>query len=226
MPVPPSPRSRVRWLVVPAIVAAVGGLLWRHPLVRVRRLSDVVAVDAFDPRAFAERFWASDLMPALATARDAGAVLAAVRRDAAGACRTLGRSVGLSRTCLYLVRGAGTIAAMDPAGCRVVLDDDAGEVVLVTGLVFGTAVRDVTGTVDPASRTDSRELTAAAAEINRLVQDRVIAPLATRGSAAARIDFIACGQVQGTLPADRPWKLIPLRADVGTGASPSGEPGP
>ena len=28
------------------------------------------------------------------------------------------------------------------------------------------------------------------------------------------IDFVACGQVQGRLPDDKPWRLIPLRAEV------------
>lgn len=212
-------RSPLRWIVVLALAAAVGGLLWSFPLVRIRRLSDTVTALAFDPRAFAERFWTDDLLPALSAAHAAGDVLAAARRDAAEACRSLGRSVGLSRTCLYLVRGAGTIAAVEPTGCRVVLDGDAGEVVLATGLVFGTAIRDVTGTVDPASRTDSRELAAAATEINRLVQDRVIAELASRATADARIGFVACGQVQGRLAADTPWKLIPLRVEIDVGRS-------
>jgi len=137
--------------------------------------------------------------------------MAAIRRDATEACRSLGRSVGLSRSCLYLVRGQGTIAEVGPSGCRVILDGDAGEALLATGLVFGTAIRDITGTVDPASRTDSRELATAASEINRLVQERVIAPLASEAKAGGRIEFVACGQVQGTLPQGKPWKLTPVR---------------
>lgn len=203
---------------------AVGGLLWRYPLVRIRRLADSPTVAAFDAQAFAERFWTDDLTPALGTAADAGEVMAAIRRDGAEACRSLGRSVGLSRTCLYLVRSAGTIVAVETAGCRVALDGDAGEVMLATGLVFGTAVRDVTGTVDPASRTDSRELAAAATEINRLVQDRVIAPLTTAAKAGGRAEFVACGQVQGTLPVGKPWKLIPLRVSVVDGPPADAEP--
>jgi predicted lipoprotein len=224
MPVPPSPRSPIRWLVVAAIMAVVGGLLWRYPLIRIRRLADSPTVAAFDARAFAERFWADDLTPAFAKAGNAGEVMAAIRRDGAEACRSLGRSVGLSRTCLYLVQGAGTIVKVEAAGCRVALDGDAGDVLLATGLVFGTAVRDVTGTVDPASRTDSRELAAAATEINRLVQDRVIAPLTTAAKAGGRAEFVACGQVQGTLPADKPWKLVPLRVNVVDGPPADAEP--
>jgi len=223
MPISPSSRSPFRRLVIAAALAIGGGLLWAFPLVRIRRLSAVVATAAFDPRAFAERFWTDDLTPALAAARDAGEVMAAVRHDASDACRSLGRSVGLSRTCLYLVRGAGTIAAVEPAGCRVALDGDAGEVVLATGLVFGTAVRDVTGTVDPASRTDSRELAAAATEINRLVQDRAIAPLIADATVGGRVEFVACGQVQGKLAANTPWRLVPLRIGCGAPAEARGE---
>jgi predicted lipoprotein len=104
----------------------------------------------------------------------------------------------------------------------VTLAGDAGEVELATGLVFGTAIRDVTGTVDPASRTDSRDLAAAAAAINRLAQERAIAPL--KAAAAGRtVEFVACGQVQGTLPGDKPWRLIPVRITLHE--APSGSAG-
>jgi predicted lipoprotein len=207
----PTPRPSTRWLVAAVALAAVAGLLWRFPLVRIRRLDATATKSTFDPRDFAERHWANDLLPALDAARDAGEVMAAIRRDATEACRSLGRSVGLSRSCLYLVRGQGTIAEVGPSGCRVTLDGDAGEVLLATGLVFGTAIRDVTGTVDPAARTDSRELAAAASEINRLVQERVIARLASDAKTGGRVEFVACGQVQGKLPQGKPWKLTPVR---------------
>ena len=211
MPAAPPSRPLTSRLAFAIAVAILAGLVWQFPLVRLRRLDQVATVDAFDPKAFAERFWANDLVPAFATAKEVDGVLAAVRSDPAAACRSLGRSPGLSRTCLYLVRGSGAIAEVGPMGCRVTLTGDAGEVELLTGLVFGTGVRDVTGTVDPASRTDSRELAAAASEINRLVQERAIAPLKAGAAAGRPIAFVACGQVQGTLPAGKPWKLIPVQ---------------
>ena len=214
MPAAPSSRplaGRVAFAIAAAILA---GLVWRFPLVRFRRLDQVATVAAFDPRAYAERFWTDDLVPAFATAKEVDGVVAAVRSDPGAACRSLGRSPGLSRTCLYLVRGSGTISDVGPMGCRVNLTDDAGEVELLTGLVFGTGVRDVTGTVDPASRTDSRELAAVASEINRLVQERAIAPLKAGAAAGRPIEFVACGQVQGTLPEGKPWKLIPVQVTL------------
>ena len=212
MPEAPSPPPFTRWLVRAVALAILAGLVWQFPLVRFKRLDGVMAAaEAFDPRAFAERFWAEDLGPACDGAKDVADVLAAVRRDPAAACRTLGRSPGLSRTCLYLVRGSGTIAEVGPTACRVTLVGNTGEVELATGLVFGTAVRDVTGTVDPASRTDSRDLAAAASEINRLVQERAIVPLKAAAAAGRAIEFVACGQVQAALPEGTPWKLIPVQ---------------
>lgn len=219
----PTPRLPARWLAAAVTLAAVAGLLWHYPLVRIRRLDTAATEAAFDPRAFAEHHWTNDLLPALDAARDAGEVMAVIRRDATEACRSLGRSVGLSRSCLYLVRGQGTIAEVGPSGCRVTLDGDAGEVLLATGLVFGTAIRDVTGTVDPAARTDSRELAAAASEINRLVQERVIARLASDAKTGGRVEFVACGQVQGKLPEGKPWKLIPVQITLQE--APSGSEG-
>jgi predicted lipoprotein len=211
MPALPSSRPFAAWLVRAVAVALVAGLAWQVPLVRFRRLDEVAAAEVFDAKAFAERFWAADLEPACGGANDVADVRDAVRRDPATACQTLGRSPGLSRTCLYLVRGSGTIAEVGPTACRVALAGGQGDVELATGLVFGTAIRDVTGTVDPASRTDSRDLAAAASEINRLAQERAIAPLKAGAAAGRTLEFVACGQVQGLLPADKPWRLIPVR---------------
>jgi predicted lipoprotein len=211
MPALPSSRPFAAWLVRAVAVALVAGLAWQVPLVRFRRLDEVAAAEVFDAKAFAERFWAADLEPACGGANDVADVRDAVRRDPATACQTLGRSPGLSRTCLYLVRGSGTIAEVGPTACRVALAGGQGDVELATGLVFGTAIRDVTGTVDPASRTDSRDLAAAASEINRLAQERAIAPLKAGAAAGRTLEFVACGQVQGLLPAGKAWKLIPVQ---------------
>ena len=211
MPALPSSRPFAAWLVRAVAVALLAGLVWQVPLVRLKRLDELAAAEVFDAKAFAERFWAADLEPACGAANDVADVLDAVRRDPATACQTLGRSPGLSRTCLYLVRGSGTIAEVGPTACRVALAGGQGDVELATGLVFGTAIRDVTGTVDPASRTDSRDLAAAASEINLLAQERAIAPLKAGAAAGRTLEFVACGQVQGMLPAGKAWKLIPVQ---------------
>lgn len=224
---PPRPRPRSRWLIR-ALAWGVAGLmlaavLWRFPLVRLTRLDTTADVaSGFDPRAEAARFWSADLEPALAAAADARETLALISRDPNEACRSHGRSVGLSRSCLYLVRGRGTIVEVGPTECRVTLDGGPGEaVVLATGLVFGSAVRDITGTIDPASRTDSRDLAELSNEINHLVHRKVIVPLTAAATVGGTIDFVACGQVQGKLPAGRPWKLLPLRAVVTSAAPPA-----
>ena len=228
---PPRPRPRSHWLIR-ALAWGVAGLvlaavLWRFPLVRLKRLDTTAAVaSGFDPRAEAARFWSADLEPAFTAAADVRETLARISRDPSEACRAVGRSVGLSRSCLYLVRGRGTIVEVGPAECRVTLDGDPGEaVVLATGLVFGSAVRDITGTIDPASRTDSRDLAELSNEINHLVHRKVIVPLTAAATVGGTIEFVACGQVQGKLPAGRPWKLLPLRALV-TSAAPASDATP
>ncbi len=198
-----------------AVAVGLAGLLWVVPLVRLRPLDAATAPVGFDAVAFAERHWREDLLPAIAEARPIAAVLPALQADPVAACQSLGRSVGLSRSCLYLVRGEGRVVELGRGGCLVQLTEPPGATVsLATGLVFGTAVRDVTGTVDPAARADSRELAAAATELNRLVQERVIAALVSQAAPGQTIEFVACGQVQGRLTTGTPWKLIPLEVVV------------
>ena len=142
---PPRPRPRSHWLIR-ALTWGVAGLvlaavLWRFPLVRLKRLDTTAAVaSGFDPRSEAARFWSADLEPAFTGAADVRETLARISRDPSEACRAVGRSVGLSRSCLYLVRGRGTIVEVGPAACRVTLDGDpdaAG-----TPLLGGTLVPD------------------------------------------------------------------------------------
>lgn len=216
-------RDQMTWAAPPrrhpaawtALAVGLGVFLWFVPLVRLRPLDAANDPAGFDAVAFAARHWKEDLVPALASARPIEEVLAAVAANPAEACESFGRSIGLSRSCLFLVRGVGRIEAMSGGACLVRLTTPPNATVaLSTGLVFGTAARDVTGTVDPAARADSRDLAAAATEINRLVQERVIGPLTARGAVGRTITFVACGQVQGRLPAGKPWKLIPLEALV------------
>jgi predicted lipoprotein len=198
-----------------ACVAVLAGLVWQVPLVRFRRLDAVAApAEAFDPRSFADLFWSRDLTAACDAASEIGRVLTAVRSDPVAACQAFGRSPGLSRTCLYLVRGSGTIVDVGPSACRVTLGGDSGDVELATGPVFGTAIRDVTGTVDPAARTDSRDLAAAASAINGLALERAIVPLKDAGRVGAVVEFVAVGAVQGRLPAGKPWRLTPVRVSL------------
>lgn len=212
---PPARTLRSRAAAWLAFAVVLAGLLWFVPLVRLRPLDAATDPAGFDAMAFAEHHWQQDLLPALAAAQPIAEVLPAVQVDPAGACESFGRSVGLSRSCLYLVRGEGRVVELGSGGCLVQLNDPTEATVsLATGLVFGTAVRDVTGTVDPAARADSRDLAAAATELNRLVQQRVIAGFVSQVERGRMIQFVACGQVQARLPAGKPWKLIPLRVVV------------
>lgn len=200
------------WMAATACLAC---LLWSVPLVRLRPLDVAIAPVGFDAVAFAERYWQKDLLPALAGASPIAAVLPALQADPATACASFGRSVGLSRSCLYLVRGAGRVVKISSGACLVELDDPINTTIaLASGFVFGTVVRDVTGTVDPAARANSLDLAAAATEINRIVQELVIAQLVSQVAPGRTITFVACGQVQGRLPAGKTWTLIPLEAVV------------
>ena len=208
------PRSAI----IAALLVGVAALAWRFPLIHFSRLDRAVEAEAsakFDAAAFAERFWDHDLTPALADAAELADVLPVLRSDPQAACGKWGRSVGLSRSCLYLVRGRGVVSSVENSAVKIILDrEKSGDVELATAMVFGSVVRDVTGRIDPAALADSRDLNQAATEINRLVQERVIAKLKDQATEGATVSFVACGQVQGKLVAGKPWKLIPLEVEV------------
>ena len=136
------------WQRLSVFVAACV-LLWVAPLVRIVPLDEQAAAEptAFDADAFAERFWSERLPGALDAAPDVDAVLGLLASDPAAARETYGHATGVGRTFFVMLSGEGTVSETTPKG--VLVTTPAGERVLLrTGPVFGSTVRDASGLID------------------------------------------------------------------------------
>jgi predicted lipoprotein len=213
-----SPESFMKpHAVILALVVLAAGVTWRFPLFHVVPLKASHATQrqaAFDAAKFAEDFWVTRLTPHLDDAADATAVLAALAADPTEARRRYGRTVGVSRSAFFLLRGRGTIVAVDKRRIGVALEDDATAPALwlSTGPIFGNAVRDASGLLRTGDFSNSQHFNSLSAELNRLVEERVLPLLVKQASPGKRIQFVCCAETVGRTT--EPLTAVPLQVTI------------
>jgi predicted lipoprotein len=204
--------NRIALGITLAFVAA--GVVWRFPLFYVVPLAQAEAERneaRFDARRYAEIFWETRLAPHLAEADDALAVLEALRDRPQRAREQYGHQVGISRTAYYFVRGSAMILEVDRKGVAAALAADAGpaDILLATGPVIGSAVRDATGLLRSGDFSNSQHFNELAGELNRLAEAGPIERLKRGARPGRRVEFVGCAAITAdNVP--RPLKVTPV----------------
>lgn len=199
-----------------ALAVIAVALLWRFPLFRIVPLKTAKAqqVAAFDAEAFAREFWEAKLLPATARAVELNALLAALAQDPMAARQRYGRALGLSSTTAIFVQGAGRVSAIEDDGVRVALNGaPAGrEVSLLTGLVFGNAVRDGTGLLDVSAYADSQDFNKLSTALNGIVETRVAPALREQAKVGREIRFAGCLELEEDAALDH-LRIVPVKVE-------------
>jgi predicted lipoprotein len=207
-------RRSLFWLI--GLVIA-GGLCWLCPpfrIVPLNRAQQQQLRGAFDAPAFARAFWDQKLLPTTARAVPVTDLLTALAEDPATARQRLGRALGLTSTTCFFVWGSGRIIAVDHEGISIVPENvPAGAGVrLLTGLLFGNTVRDSTGLLDVNQFPNSQDFNAISAELNHLVETRVLPALRTHAAIGKLVRFTGCLEL-GDGPAPTVLQVIPVKVE-------------
>jgi predicted lipoprotein len=201
-----------RVYVVIAAAAFIGVLCWFVPLVRVVPLTDVSAVAAqFDAHDAAEHLWTSQLPATFAKASDAATALQALLKDPHSAKQKFGITRGVGRGFLLYLHGKGQVLNKDKKGIAIGLPGNSeASLLLHTGMVFGSAVRDATGMIDASEARSSEQSNALAQELNLLVENRVIDELVEVTSVGDNLEFVGCVEVKDPERVSLPLVVIPV----------------
>lgn len=188
--------------------------LYFVPLVRVVPLADETSADAdsFDPSGFALKFWRERLLPAADDTLDADLVLAALDTNAVEVGTTHGRRVGVSRGFFLFLKGNGVVVETTSKGVLVETPSGA-ELVLKTGPIFGSAVRDASGLLDASVAPSSRDYNALAEALSRLSEELVVPELEAI-PVGTRIGFAGCAKVSNPDQHRPPLSLVPIRVEA------------
>lgn len=212
-----------RVALIVGLLVALGAVTWQFPLFHVVPLTplqrDAEQQAPFNAAAFAAEFWTGRLPRAFPTAPDAKQVLAALDGNAAHARQQFGRTVGMSRSTFFFLRGEGTVVAVEKSRIGVAFatvapqppsgDAAVPDVWLIAGPIFGNAARDATGLLKAEEFPRSQHFNAISAALNALVESRVVPPLRQGAKLGRHIRFVACVEAPGG-SVRRPLALTPL----------------
>jgi predicted lipoprotein len=200
-------------------VLAAAVLVIVFPPFHVRSLSQGKASPAairgaVDVPRVAEQFWTGKLLTPSVEPVNVRALMMAIDQDPAMAMKKYGHRAGIGGNAVFLVEGAGTVESVDARGVWLGIEVAKPlRSVLITGPVFGNALRDATGLLS-INDFNSFDFNALGAELNRLAEARVQPQLRKDASVGSHVSFLAAGELDDA-SADRPiLKLIPIRVTL------------
>ncbi|HLX68440.1 MAG TPA: DUF2291 family protein [Verrucomicrobiae bacterium] len=204
----------LRWFITAVVIA---GVCWLFPLFHVVPLKTVKAEQTaakFDAPQFSEAFWTNKLLPDTEKSVDAKTLLTVIQSDPATAKKKFSRSVGLSESYFYFLSGNGRVVAISDDGISLAITDNStnAEVLLQTGLIFGDAIRDGTGLLDPSTYPNSQDFNDISAALDHIVETRVLPELKREVKVGVTISFAGCAEVDDESTDLKPLKVIPIRA--------------
>jgi predicted lipoprotein len=197
-------------------VLAAAVLLIVFPPFHIRPLKQggatpVATPGAVDVPRVAEQFWTGKLLAAAMEPVDVRTLMMALDADPAMAMEQYGHRAGIGGNAVFFVEGAGVVQKIDASGVWLGVDVTKPlQAVLITGPIFGNALRDSTGLLS-LSDFNSFDFNALGAELNRLAEARVQPQLRKDASVGSPLSFLAAGELDDA-SGDRPiLKLVPIR---------------
>jgi predicted lipoprotein len=123
--------------------------------------------------------------------------------------------VGISNSYFIFIQGAGRIVNADSKGVGLAIREGSvgPDVVLPVRMVFGNAVRDATGLLDMDRLPNSRDFNDIAAELNHIVETRVLRELRDRAEVGRKVRFVGCAEVSPDAKRRKPLKVVPVWVD-------------
>ena len=214
--------SRRRLIVCGSLLIAGGIACWFFPLFHIRPLGGVATEagqpsatpgqsSVLDPTAHVSDLWDGPLRTG-----DGGTEIArlwaAFDADASKARSQYGRRAGLGGAWYFGVRGQGTVDTVEKNQVVLSVANSPRRACLELGVVVDNTVREAFG-VKASDFANSQDFNAISGELNRRVEQEVIAPNRALLKPSVVVEFVGCAKIGGTSDLD-PLCLIPIRLEV------------
>lgn len=207
----------LRWA---AILAIIGVLLFLFPPFHIRRIDDHHRRPGDDHSASADiahratRFWDGSLTSQQVHPTDWLVLVKALREDPLQANRRYGRRSAIGGPWYYLLSGEARVVSIDSRGLWLGAPAlEPWRVLLQTGPIFGSALRDATGLLKLAdfSSFDFNEL---GAQLNRLSEDRIGAGLRRDARVGGQLEFVAAARLDDLSADGHTLLLAPIKVSL------------
>ena len=201
-----------RQLIVCGSLLLSGGLAcWYFPLFHIRPIkseSSELAQNA-PAKAGARKL---DTLAAYATGTDVMQLWNAFDADLSKANSQYGRQAGLGGAWYFRVQGTGIVDSIEKNRLVLSIANSPRRVSLDMGVVVDSTVREAIG-VKASEFANSQDFNAVSTELNRQVEQDVIAPNRERLTPGVSVSFVGCAKINGKSDLD-PLRLIPIRIEI------------
>lgn len=203
----PQPTSKILWLA--GIALGVAGMLLAFPPVHIRPMQEVglkAQAAGFDPASGAAAFWSTHITRAAEHAHEIVELAAKLKAGDAG---IPGRRSSVGGEPVFVVKGTGTVVAVEPRAVRVNVSGTHAEVLLRTGPLFGNLLRDAFESPEVATLS-SFDANALAAELNKIAEEQVQPRVVESAMPGSVLSFVGATQPKTTPEGHLSIVVIPI----------------
>jgi predicted lipoprotein len=174
------------------IISVVVIIVIAYNSVYFKKLDEVKATETskeFNAEQYAQNFWDKKLMPNLDKAVDLTRLATMLSTDTVKTFNIYSHALGIGNLRYFLVKGKGTITAVNEDDISVLLDSNEQTISIATEYIFGNAVRDATGLIDINEFSNTMEFNNVSAELNKIIREKVLPPFKSTMKKGNRIQF-------------------------------------
>jgi len=176
------------------IIAVIVVLIIGYNSVYFKKLDEVKAsltAKQFNAAAYAQTFWTDKLLPNLDKAIDITQLTGMLSTDHAKTFDTYSHALGIGNLRYFLVKGKGTITAINEDDISVLLQTDTSKqtIIIATEFIFGNAVRDATGLININEFNNTMDFNNVSAEVNKIIREKVLPPFKQKAKKGDAIEF-------------------------------------
>jgi predicted lipoprotein len=209
--------NRAAGIIISLIL--LGAICWFFPLfhiVPLKRAEAEKEAGKFDAVQFTQELWSGKLNASFDHAIDAKVLLDAIQASPSNAQKKYARTLSLGGGYFYYLRGEGRVLSTNSDGISLAIHPDGtnAEVVLETGMIFGNAVRDGTGLLNASDYPNLEDFNSISAELNKLVEARVLPSLREQIRVGAKVSFVGCAEVDDETTDLNPLQVVPVQAYI------------
>jgi predicted lipoprotein len=188
--------------VIKYALSIVALLVIAYNSVYFKSLDEVKAASAvkqFDAASYVRNFFDKKLMPGIDKAIEIDTLLKLLKSDPAKTFQTYSNALGIGNIRYFLVKGEGTIKAIDENTTTIYYTSGNAQKQLdiATEFVYGNAIRDASGLININEFNSTMDFNNVSAEINKIVRTEVLPSFKEKGKVGDSVIF--SGAIELTL---------------------------
>lgn len=198
----------ILWLVIVVVLA--------FNSVYFKKLSEVKAATNpnFNAQAYAQNFWKTKLPSATAKAIDVDQLINQLKASPDKAFETHGHALAIGTTRFFMVKGAGTVTAVDKDEVKLLTGGAENNLTIATEYVYGNAVRDASAQVNINDFSNTLDLNNVSAELNRIIRKQVLPPFKSKVKKGDVVSFTGATQLNSAHLNTNDIEIMPISLNL------------